>query len=52
VDPFSGYYLTEDMLDSDDDLKERVEEFISFPLWKSMQSNAKETIQKVAGLQL
>ncbi|KAI3924663.1 hypothetical protein MKW92_052548 [Papaver armeniacum] len=36
VDPFSGSSLTEDMLVSDDDLKQRIEAFISSPKWRSM----------------
>ncbi|KAI3901818.1 hypothetical protein MKW92_014704 [Papaver armeniacum] len=47
VDPFSGSCLTEDVfyLFSDDDLKQRIEAFISSPQWRSMQSTTKETMQ-------
>ncbi|KAI3882170.1 hypothetical protein MKW92_012324 [Papaver armeniacum] len=40
VDPFSGNYLTEDMLLSDDNLKARIKEFITSSEWQSMQNES------------
>ncbi|KAI3938744.1 hypothetical protein MKW98_011896 [Papaver atlanticum] len=40
VDPFSGNYLTEEMLLSDDNLKARIKEFITSSEWQSMQNES------------
>ncbi|KAI3872472.1 hypothetical protein MKX03_023212 [Papaver bracteatum] len=40
VDPFSGNYLTEDMLLSDNNLKARIKEFITSSEWQSMQNES------------
>ncbi|KAI3955853.1 hypothetical protein MKW98_006213 [Papaver atlanticum] len=45
VDPFSGRHLTDDMLVSDRDLKERIERFIVIYAQQNMQSTTNETMQ-------